>query len=71
MDAQNVTVRTSNAINMIVDNGTVKKDAVYEDGVFQCWEHYKNEDYSKVYAVVVLESGKVGRYEIENVAFIR
>lgn len=39
-------------------------------GAFHCWEHHKDgEENSRVYAIVELEDGNVGRYEIDTIKF--
>ena len=71
MENRKVKVRTAQAKNYIMDNEDVKVEAKYENGMFHCWEENRDSEYSRVYAIVELESGKVGRFEIEDITFIK
>jgi len=70
MELRQVEVLIAPARNIFDGKETIPKPAQFAMGVFHCWEHHKDgEDFSKVYGLVELEGGKVGRYEVENIRF--
>ena len=69
MENRKVEVRTTRAKGYMMDNENVEVNAKYENGVFHCQEQNSNSEYSIVYAIVELENGNVGRFEIEDIKF--
>jgi|GEM_PF-3428312 len=69
MEKRQVRVMTQKGDNYIMDNKTVEREPKYEFGVFHGWDQVKDVDFSKTYALIELENGKVGRYDIDEFTF--
>lgn len=57
------------AKNLLTSKGTVEVPPRTILGNFHCWEHYKDDEHSRVYAIVELEDGRVSRYETHEIKF--
>lgn len=69
METRQVEVRTARAQNYLLNNETVKVEAKWEIGTFHCWEQNRDGEYSKAYAIVEMENGTVGRFDVEDIKF--
>ncbi|MGV3696327.1 hypothetical protein [Flavobacterium sp.] len=71
MELRKVEVQTTRGHRTIGTDG--KSDYIApkkETGYFHCWEHYKSEEMSEVRAVVELQDGTVGRFEVSDIKFL-
>lgn len=69
MELRQVEVRIEKAKNYIMDGKRTIEGPKYALGVFHCWEHYKDEKFSGVWAIVELEDGTVRQFEIDDIKF--
>lgn len=69
MELRPVEVRLEKASRRIIDGEPKKSEAKYAKGLFHCWEHYKDETFSGVWAIVELEDGSVRQFEVDAIKF--
>lgn len=69
MELRKIKIRVEKASRYIKDGKTVVREAKYENGLFHCWEHYKDENFSGIWAIVELQDGNVKQVEVDAIQF--
>lgn len=64
MELRQVEVRLKKGGRHHVDGKMKVFEAEYTTGAFHCWEHYKDETFSGIWAIVELEDGSVKQFEV-------
>jgi len=57
----------------IFENGrqtSKRTEAELDYGYFHCFEHYKDETFSGVWAIVKMKNGKIRQFEIDEIRFL-
>jgi hypothetical protein len=69
MELRPVRVRLEKASSYMMNGELVQRKAKYAKGLFHCWEHYKDENFSGVWAIVELEDGFIKQFEVDEIQF--
>lgn len=69
MELRQVKIRMEKGTNYIMDGVNTNQQAKYAMGKFHCWEQYKNDEYSRLNAIVEFEDSRVMRFDAEDIQF--